>query len=362
MERYVHVELRAVFSAVAAAVAGMAVTGGVRGFPSVSVREAGSLIVLVLAFETAFTLLKASRLRWFSEVRDYEAAVPVAETGAALPADASLRHRPFSVRVLVGGLVVGVAVGLLWEPWVPLLLLWAAVDWLGQAGLAARWERRHGRVLWQGHDSDEPWRLSFSVRPSPGTTTPSASEAGNTGDAMDRYVHHELRSAAAALIAAAVTAAVAGGFRGFPPVRLPWWWPAGSLAYVVLYPLLQASRIKGVSRVRDFDAAVPLAPDTPLPTAPLRRDTPVSWGFLPVLLVPTLPLALFVSAWFAATPLWMAVDWASRAAVCAYWERKNGRLIWRGHIGSKPWELSYSLVPPLSPSPPTRTATDAPPA
>jgi hypothetical protein len=175
---------------------------------------------------------------------------------------------------------------------------------------------------------------------------------------MDRYVHHELRGSLTALLAFVGSAVPAGAIHGFPPVRIAWWWPVGGLAYLALSVLVQGSRLKGFSRVRDFEAAIPLDAGRPLPPEPFRRDSPVSFTLLPVILVPTLALALFVSSWFALMPVALALEWLGQAAVCARWERRNGRRIWRGHVGSRPWELSYSLV---SPAPPTRTATGAPP-
>lgn len=182
----------------------------------------------------------------------------------------------------------------------------------------------------------------------------------DTGDAMDRLVHHELRCSLAALVTVAINVVVVGVVRGFSSVsfdgaaRLV----GGVLAVVVLFKLLKATPIKWFGEVRDFDAAAPVAPETALPTEDFWHDHPVNWQFMPVLLVPTLAVALIWEPWFAVMPLWMAVDWALQAALIVYWERKRGRVLWRGRVRSMPWELAYS---PVSPPPPTRTATDAPP-
>ncbi|MEV5438602.1 hypothetical protein AB0K80_21680 [Streptomyces sp. NPDC052682] len=46
--------------------------------------------------------------------------------------------------------------------------------------------------------------------------------------------------------------------------------------------------------------------------------------------------------WVLLVPVWSALDWLGEAAVVAHRERRNGRLLWRGHVTSRPWELSWS--------------------
>jgi hypothetical protein len=179
---------------------------------------------------------------------------------------------------------------------------------------------------------------------------------------MDRLVHHELRACLAALLAVVVSAVVVGFVRGFPSVRIsdmPVLAVAGVLAIWMLFTLLEVTRIKWFGEVRDFDAATPLAPETVLPTEDFWHDRPVAGHLLPLLLVPTLVGALFWEPWMFLTPLLWGLERAPKAARVAHWERKNGRVLWRGRVGSRPWELSYSQAGPRTPA---RTATDAPPS
>ncbi|WP_371661088.1 hypothetical protein [Streptomyces sp. NBC_00280] len=179
---------------------------------------------------------------------------------------------------------------------------------------------------------------------------------------MDRLVHHELRAFLTALLAVAVSAVVVGLVRGFPAVRISdrsAQTLAGFLAIWALFTFLENTRIKWFGEVRDFDAATPLAPETVLPTEDFWHDRPVQPGFLLVLVVPTLGMAFFMGSWMCLAPLVVGLGWAAKAARVAHWERKNGRVLWRGRVGSRPWELSCSQAGPRTPA---RTATDAPPA
>lgn len=171
MDRLLHHELRAVVSILAATAVALTTAGLVRGFSLPS--EPGRLGLYgaaVLAYFAVWTLLKATRIKWFSEVLDFEKAAPVEETGAVPPAQGFLRDQPFSPRLFVLYLLFAVPL-CLWEPWAALLSLWWAVDWLGKAAVVARWERRHGMLLWRGHVDSRPWELSVSRRPPTRTAT-----------------------------------------------------------------------------------------------------------------------------------------------------------------------------------------------
>ncbi|GAP53356.1 hypothetical protein [Streptomyces azureus] len=171
MDRLVHHELRAVVSALAATAVALTTVGLVRGFsPPSEPGRLGLYVAAVLASIVVWTLLKATRIKWFSEVRDFEKAVPVEETGTVLPTERFLHDQPFSPRLFVLYLLFAVPLSL-WEPWAATLLLWSALDWLGQAALVARWERRHGLLLWRGHVESRPWELSVSRRPPTRTAT-----------------------------------------------------------------------------------------------------------------------------------------------------------------------------------------------
>jgi hypothetical protein len=175
MVRYVHFELRAAIAAAAALAVTAVVLCAVHGLPELPGTwwRPVAVVVVVVAL---WTPVKASRLRWVGRARAYEAAVPLADPPTG---DDSLRRRPLSPRVFVGFLGVSVTLSLLWEPFVTLVVMWQGLSWLSEGLIAARWERRHGVLLWQGHDEDEPWQLSCSpLSPRPPTRTATDAPAG----------------------------------------------------------------------------------------------------------------------------------------------------------------------------------------
>ncbi|MFF5963965.1 hypothetical protein ACFY64_09485 [Streptomyces collinus] len=171
VDRLVHHELRAVLSVCAALAVALTALGLVRGIsapdrPGALALYFGALLALLVVW----TLLKATRLKWISHVRDFEKAVPVEDLDVALPTGRFLRDQPFSLRLFVLYLVLALPLAF-WEPWTLALLLWSALDWLGQAALSAHWERRTGLLLWRGHVGSRPWELSVSRRPPTRTAT-----------------------------------------------------------------------------------------------------------------------------------------------------------------------------------------------
>jgi hypothetical protein len=75
---------------------------------------------------------------------------------------------------------------------------------------------------------------------------------------MNRYVHHQLRAVVSILAAGAVAATVADVVRGFsPPSTGGPRFVAILFALLLVSTLLKATRIKGFSDVRHFEAAVP---------------------------------------------------------------------------------------------------------
>ncbi|MGW0910730.1 hypothetical protein ACWD1Z_03105 [Streptomyces sp. NPDC002784] len=166
MDRYVHHELRSVGTASATVAVCVPVTAGVHGAP-LDAGGLGLFAAALLGFAVLCTLAQASRIRWLSEVLDFEAAEPLATPPAAAPL---LRHPVnwWLFTVMTAG-TLGAA--LAWEPVAAVFPLWPAAAWLGQAWLADGWERRHGKVLWRGHDPDRPGRLAVSPRPLPRTAT-----------------------------------------------------------------------------------------------------------------------------------------------------------------------------------------------
>ncbi|WAZ23555.1 hypothetical protein STRCI_004903 [Streptomyces cinnabarinus] len=166
MDRYVHHELRSVITVLAAVAVCAPVTAAVHG----TLIDSGDLSLFLaglIGFAVLFTLAQASRIKWLSEVLDFEAAVPLEEPP---PEVSLLRHpvNPWLLAVMTAG-TLGTA--LAWEPAAALFPLWLALAWLGQAWLAVNWERGNGKVLWRGHDPDKPWRLSVSPRPLTRTAT-----------------------------------------------------------------------------------------------------------------------------------------------------------------------------------------------
>ncbi|WP_043676905.1 hypothetical protein [Streptomyces xylophagus] len=178
--------------------------------------------------------------------------------------------------------------------------------------------------------------------------------AKDTGDAMVRYVHSELTAALALLAGTGMGAAVAVGVHDSSVLR------AGSVGraaifavvFLTLVTLVRGTRLKWVGEVANFEAALPLPS-----AAPAQR--PFGLGRLLLFLLPNLVVGVLGFTWVLLVPLAMALDWLAKAAVGARWERGNGRLLWLGQNREEPMRLSYS---PISPPPPTRTATDAPPA
>ncbi|MFF5520798.1 hypothetical protein [Streptomyces coeruleorubidus] len=169
MDRLVHHELRAVLSVCSALAVALTVLGLVRGF-SAPDSALAKYVGVLLALLVVWTLLKATRIKWISHVRDFEKAVPVEDVDVVLPTDRFLRDHPFSPGLFGMYLVFALPVAF-WDPWALGVLLWSPLDWLGQAALVARWERRNGLLLWRGHVGSRPWELSVSRRPPTRTAT-----------------------------------------------------------------------------------------------------------------------------------------------------------------------------------------------
>lgn len=174
---------------------------------------------------------------------------------------------------------------------------------------------------------------------------------------MHRQVHDQLGCAAASVAAAGVSLAVTTWVHDAPDVRVSDVVLAAALA--TLWTLLKSTRLKGIGMVRDLDATQPVpVPDTPAPTGSSPRRPLFQPRVLVPYLVAALGLSLWWDPWWSLLPLVGAADWLSDAAVTARWERGHGRLLWRDVDPDEPGRLGYTTV---TPRPPTRTATDAPP-
>lgn len=166
MVRYVHSELTAGLVLLAGTGAGVTVAVGVHDTSLLRADSVGRVAVFAVVFLTLVALVRGTRLKWVGEVANFEAAVPVSDAEPVVP------RRPFGLGRLSLFLLPNLAVGLLGFTWVLLVPLVMALDWLAKAAVGARWERGHGRLLWLGHDKEEPWRLSYSpVSPAPPTRT-----------------------------------------------------------------------------------------------------------------------------------------------------------------------------------------------
>ncbi|MFJ6084141.1 hypothetical protein ACIQI8_22325 [Streptomyces sp. NPDC092369] len=164
MGRYVHQELLAALAMLTGIAVGVAVSVGIRDDASLHGRGVAVTAALAVAFLVVSVLLRSSRLKWVGEVREFEAAGP--RPGA----DVVPRDRAYSVRMVVLFVLAAVLTSFLGVAVVIPLAM--GLDWLTKAVVAARWERRHGRVLWRGHNRDEPWKLSYSpVSPPRATRT-----------------------------------------------------------------------------------------------------------------------------------------------------------------------------------------------
>ncbi|MFI8190730.1 hypothetical protein ACIF8T_18280 [Streptomyces sp. NPDC085946] len=171
---------------------------------------------------------------------------------------------------------------------------------------------------------------------------------------MYRQSHHEVKAAGTALAAAAVDTAVTSAVRGLPPVSVE---EAGRGLLTLLGVMALTVVFELVFVTRDYRAAIPLAEDTELPPdEPLHRRL-VSPNALPVLVLVTLVPALAWEPRFALLPLAMAASWAADASVVRFWERRNGRLVWR----DVPLSGASYATSPVSRRPPARTASGAPP-
>ncbi|MFD3519901.1 hypothetical protein [Streptomyces sp. NPDC058653] len=160
---------------------------------------------------------------------------------------------------------------------------------------------------------------------------------------MDRLLHHELRGAFAALAATAVVVPVVLAVRE-PPGPGAAALAATACAFALLRTVPGFLRVlPWLTDVRMYDEALPLPEPLPaLPATRLRKQSPFNGLMFLILLVPSLVLALVWHPLIGFMPLLPATDWLGRAALIADWERRNGRILWRGRNADEPWALSTS--------------------
>lgn len=125
----------------------VAVKGGLRMYP-------WEVLAAFFAWQVLMGLVSTSRLKKLGDVPLFEAAVPIADPATALSVPARARARR-SLGGFYGAMFafsfVVVTVLALFEPTAALLCCMVAVDPLMRAERTARWERRQGVLLWQGH-------------------------------------------------------------------------------------------------------------------------------------------------------------------------------------------------------------------
>ncbi|GAA3799124.1 hypothetical protein ACFS5L_18290 [Streptomyces phyllanthi] len=158
MVRYVRYEVLCSVVALCAAAVSSAVTVGVRGVPEfeAGIGKALAFFALLCVLGSAFGLLTCSRLKWVGEGREFETARPLENPDAVLPAPGPELRGGVNGPLFVFLVVSALAGALLWDRAFALYPLLFAPPWLTRAACAARWERRHGVLLWRGEVDDQP--------------------------------------------------------------------------------------------------------------------------------------------------------------------------------------------------------------
>lgn len=148
--RFVHYEVTCAILAVCATVVSAGVVFAVEGVPETprGVGPALGLGLLFLAFTAGFGVLTVSRLKWFGEGRDFEKAVPLQDPGTVLPTPGEEFRHCLNVPLFAFLMAAALGGGLFWERDLAFFPLAFASAWLARGWWAARWERRHGLLLW----------------------------------------------------------------------------------------------------------------------------------------------------------------------------------------------------------------------
>ncbi|MFG2026599.1 hypothetical protein [Streptomyces sp. NPDC048825] len=163
------------------------------------------------------------------------------------------------------------------------------------------------------------------------------------------YVHHQLKGAATAACAVAISVLVAYGVRDAPEEDYGFWQAfGGASAMGVLAGLVSVCPLKWVGEVSSYKSAHPLAESDAVPSrnVDLRRDL-LAGRLLALITAPTL-IVSFWFPWFALAPLISAVDRLMQAGHAARWERKHGVVLWWGQVKGRPFagnRLQYSSAP-----------------
>lgn len=168
--RYVHYEVICALLAVCATVVSAGVVFGVEGAPETpgGVGRAIVLGLIHLVLVAGFGVLTVSRVKWFGEGRDFGKAAPLRDPASVLPTRGEGYRNCVNALLFVSLAACAVGGGLLWERDLALFPLVFAPVWLARGWWVARWERRHGLLLWTGRVRTQPLRddqrLYSSVR------------------------------------------------------------------------------------------------------------------------------------------------------------------------------------------------------
>lgn len=167
------------------------------------------------------------------------------------------------------------------------------------------------------------------------------------GESRVQDVHHESMTVVGALCALAVNGIVVLIVRGVPEVDsdAAWLFLGTLIAVSAVFGVIVCTRLRWLGgRKQDLENAVSLTnTGAILPTQgeSLRRS--FDWGFLSVLVVPTLVAALVWEPWFAFRPLTLLPDRLTAGVHGLYWERRHNVLLWRGNVAAHPLEKGQFL-------------------
>lgn len=152
MVRFVHKQL--VYAAV------VALTGVTAGGVGVAVNDGADLVgwwpAAVLGWGVLWGFASTTRLMNRGDLPLFEAAVPIADPAVALRAPSDARRWLGQFYGTMFGCMFVVTTALaIFEPLVAVFHLTWAMDPVVRAERAARWERQHRVLLWQGHVEQE---------------------------------------------------------------------------------------------------------------------------------------------------------------------------------------------------------------
>ncbi|UUU36136.1 hypothetical protein JIX56_43420 [Streptomyces sp. CA-210063] len=181
---------------------------------------------------------------------------------------------------------------------------------------------------------------------------------------MVRYVHHELITAVEAACALIVTVPLVLWLRDVPKSDAELWRTGlGVAAVLAVSGLLSCTVGWPGSEKREFETALPLAdPEAVLPTPQESLRRSFGLPFVGFLTAASLVVALAWESLAAFLPLLFVPARLVTGTYSAYWERRHGLLLWRGHVTGQPLgEKQYLYSSPRQPAArwPRRSASGA---